>query len=86
MRIYVGNLCMARTTEAEVRELFAGFGSVRRLLFKTDYDGKPRGFAFVDMADTDGRAAISGLDGFVLHGRRLTVNEARARDEVRRIN
>jgi cold-inducible RNA-binding protein len=45
----------------------------------TDRDtGRPRGFAFVEMAsDAAANAAISALDGQSLDGRALKVNEAR---------
>jgi len=45
----------------------------------TDRDtGRPRGFAFVEMAsDAAANAAISALDGQSVDGRTLKVNEAR---------
>jgi len=40
--------------------------------------GQPRGFAFVEMSDTEGaRRAISELDRHQYGGRNLTVNEAK---------
>jgi cold-inducible RNA-binding protein len=49
----------------------------------TDRDtGRPRGFGFVEMADSDAaEQAIDGLNGSQLSGRTLTVNEARPRPE-----
>ena len=41
--------------------------------------GKPRGFAFVEMASTeDGDKAIAALNGTLLDERALNVNEARS--------
>ena len=49
----------------------------------TDRDtGRPRGFAFVEMAtDAEAQAAITDLNGKEFGGRAITVNEARPRRE-----
>ena len=79
--IYVGNLPFS-ATEAEVEELFAQFGAVARVNLPTDREtGRPRGFGFVEMAnDQEGDAAIQGLNGTMMGGRSLRVNEARPRE------
>ena len=81
-QIYVGNLAFT-ATEAEVRQLFEGYGTVDTVRLLTDREtGQPRGFGFVEMPDaTQARAAIAGLNGTSLGGRSLTVNEARQREE-----
>ncbi len=82
--IYIGNLPFS-ATEAEIRQLFEGYGSVSRIHLVTDRDtGRPRGFGFVDM-DNDGEAdaAMKGLNGSDMGGRTLTVNEARPREPRR---
>lgn len=79
-KVYVGNLNYD-TTEDRLRELFAAHGEVVSVNVVTDrYSGQSRGFAFVEMA-TDGaaEAAISALNGQVVDGRQLKVNEARPR-------
>jgi RNA recognition motif-containing protein len=44
--------------------------------------GRPRGFAFAEMADdAQAQGAIQALDGKELDGRNLTVNEAKPRPE-----
>src|SRR6266403_338221 len=46
------------------------------------FTAKSRGFAFVTMNDgAQANAAMSALNGRELHGRTLTVNEARPREE-----
>jgi cold-inducible RNA-binding protein len=77
-KIYVGNMSYD-TTESALRELFATHGEVVSVSVITDRDtGRPRGFAFVEMAsDAAANAAISALDGQSLDGRALKVNEAR---------
>jgi RNA recognition motif-containing protein len=43
--------------------------------------GRPRGFAFVEMASADeGKRAVESLNGSNIGGRSLTVNEARPRE------
>ena len=82
MNIFVGNLAYT-STEAEVRQLFEGCGTVDTVRLMTDRDtSRPRGFGFVEMPDaTEAQAAIAGLNGTSLGGRALTINEARPREE-----
>lgn len=82
MDIFVGNLAYT-ATEAEVRQVFEGYGTVDTVRIMTDRDtGRPRGFGFVTMPDaTEAQAAIVGLHGTSLGDRTLTINEARGRDE-----
>jgi RNA recognition motif-containing protein len=80
-KLYVGNLSF-NTTEDELAQLFAEFGSVGRASVVTDREtGRSRGFGFVEMgSDTEAKAAIGGLDGKVVQGRTLQVNVARPRE------
>jgi RNA recognition motif-containing protein len=80
-RLYVGNLPFSADEET-VRQLFAQDGrEVSEVKLITDRDtGRPRGFGFVEMANTgDAETAISALNGYSMDGRALTVNEARER-------
>jgi cold-inducible RNA-binding protein len=79
-RLYVGNLAYS-VTEAELRDIFAESGEVTDVKVVLDRDtGRPRGFAFVEMAD-EGMAttAIKNLNGRDLQGRSLNVKEAQER-------
>jgi len=80
--IFVGNLNF-RTTEDEVRALFAAYGSVDRVNLITDRDtGQPRGFGFVEMSnDAEAERAIAELNGREIGGRAINVNEARPKDD-----
>ncbi len=80
MNIYVGNLSF-RSTEDDLRNVFAQFGEVNSVKIITDREtGRSRGFAFVEMNDDEGgNAAIASLNGQDHMGRDLTVNEARPR-------
>ena len=76
-KIYVGNLSF-QTTENDLSELFATFGTVDAVSIITDRDtGRSKGFGFVTMDDENAEKAISGLNGSEHNGRALTVNEAR---------
>ena len=80
-RLYVGNLPFSADENA-VRELFAQDGrEVTEVKLITDRDtGRPRGFGFVEMANSEqAAAAISALNGTSMDGRDLTVNEAKER-------
>jgi len=78
LRIFVGNIDFA-ITEPELGHLLTSYGVVRSIHIMQDREtGRPRGFGFVDMPnDIAARAAMSGLQGAMLGGRTLTVNEAR---------
>jgi RNA recognition motif-containing protein len=76
-KLYVGNLPFT-TSEGELRTLFEKYGTVDRVSVITDREtGRPRGFAFVEMAEVEGAdSATRGLDGHSVDGRALRVNEA----------
>lgn len=79
--MYVGNLSFD-TTEEQVRDLFAQYGTVESVAMITDRDtGRFRGFCFVEMEPSAANAAIAALDGKEVDGRSLRVNEARPREE-----
>jgi RNA recognition motif-containing protein len=69
------------TTQAKLQEMFEAHGEVTEVRVITDrVTGRPRGFAFVEMAtDEAANAAIAALDGQEVDGRTLKVNEARPR-------
>ena len=80
-RLYVGNLPFS-ADEEQVRALFSQDGrEVTEVKLITDRDtGRPRGFGFVEMSNSEqADAAINALNGYSMDGRPLTVNEARER-------
>ena len=79
-KVFVGNMSFD-TTREELQELFAQAGEVTEVVVPTDRgSGRPRGFAFVSFAsDEAAAAAIQKLDGHLLGGRNLRVNEASER-------
>ncbi|MEY4792351.1 MAG: hypothetical protein RIT34_1158 [Bacteroidota bacterium] len=82
--IFVAKLDFGVTNQ-ELRQLFEAYGTVLKATIATDREtGKPRGFAFVEMADQqEALAAINGLDGYVINGRALAVKEAEQRSNDR---
>jgi RNA recognition motif-containing protein len=81
-KLYVGNLSYD-TTSDDLRDAFSQFGSVTSAEVMMDRDtGRSRGFGFVEMAD-GAAEAIKGLDLTELQGRKITVSEARPREDRR---
>ena len=80
-RLYVGNLSFNTTLE-QIRELFADHGMVTDVHVAMDREsGRPRGFAFVTMSTAaEARKATEALNGEIVDGRPLRVNEAEERD------
>ena len=82
-KLFVGGLPYS-TTENELTDLFAQAGAVdSAVIIKDKMTGESKGFGFIEMNDEDAEKAISTLDGTDFGGRKLTVNEARPREERR---
>ena len=81
--IFVGNLDFG-TSESSLRALFESYGKVERVTLVTDRDtGRARGFAFVEMTDSDeADRAIAALNSSDFGGRNLNVNEARPKAQA----
>ena len=80
--IFVGNLDFA-AVDSSVRAIFEPYGTVDRVNVVTDRDtGRARGFAFVEMSNTEeADRAIAALNGATFEGRALNVNEARPKGQ-----
>src|SRR3954465_10295290 len=79
-KLYVGNISF-QTTSEDLTQAFGQYGSVTSAQIVADREtGRSRGFAFVEMAD-GGDEAVAAMNGAMLGGRTLTVNEARPREE-----
>jgi len=76
--IYVGNLSFD-ATEDDIRQAFAEYGEVSSVnIIKDRETGRPRGFAFVEMPDSDqAKEAIEKVNLAQIAGRPVSVNEAR---------
>src|SRR5262249_45523912 len=81
-KLYVGNLTYG-TTDSTLEQLFGEFGTVQSAQVIVDRDtGRSKGFGFVEMgSDQEAQAAIKGLSDKEVDGGRLTVNEAKPRED-----
>lgn len=79
-RLYVGNLSFS-TTQTSLQNAFAAAGEVLEVAMPTDREtGQPRGFAFITMGNPQAaNNAIAQLNGMMLDGRSIKVNEAQER-------
>jgi RNA recognition motif-containing protein len=75
--MYVGNLSF-EVNENELKELMGEFGNVASAKIITDREsGRSKGFGFVEMDDnTEASKAINALNGKMLKGRAMVVNES----------
>ena len=85
MMFHVGNLSPEATRE-ELLQAFRAHGEVASVSLPAERmkGGRPggvhRGYAFVEMPDPDeARAALKALEGRPLHGKALSVRQARPR-------
>ncbi|MCI5131213.1 MAG: RNA-binding protein [Candidatus Electrothrix sp. EH2] len=78
MKLFVGSLPY-NITEDELTDLFAHYGSVVSTdLIKDHFTGRPKGFAFVEMATRgEGHKAMEDLNGKRYKHRELVCNESK---------
>ena len=81
-KLYVGNLTYG-VRESDLEALFGQFGTVQSAQIIQDREtGRSKGFGFVEMdTEAQAQAAIQGLHDQEHEGRRLTVNEAKPRED-----
>ena len=83
-KLFIGNL-PASTSETDLQNLFAQFGTVRSLKLVTDiFTGQCKGFAFIGMEGHEARAAIAGLNGKDFNGNSLRVGYEAAKPKYRK--
>lgn len=81
-KLYIGNLPYT-TTEDDLKNLFADYGTVLSATIITDRDsGRSKGFGFIELED-DAKAqeAITALDKSAMGDRTIFVSVARPREE-----
>jgi RNA recognition motif-containing protein len=81
-KLYVGNLPYS-ATEQSLREAFAASGTVDSVSLITDRDtGQSKGFGFIEMStDQEAQTATKAMNGAMLDGRQIKVNEAKPREQ-----
>lgn len=80
--LFVGGLPYS-TTDDELRDLFASFGTVisAKVIFDRETN-RSKGFGFVEMEDNDAaQEAIKQLHDSDFGGRKIAVNEARPKED-----
>jgi len=82
-RLFVGNLAL-NTTEEAIEDMFSAAGDVQEVHIATDRGSRrPQGFGFVTMGSPkEAEIAIATLNGAMLDGRALKVNDAQ--EKIRR--
>jgi RNA recognition motif-containing protein len=80
-KLYVGNLPYSATDQS-LREAFSASGTVDSVSLITDRDtGQSKGFAFIEMStDQEAQAATQAMNGKMLDGRQIKVNEAKPKE------
>lgn len=80
-KLFVGNLSF-QATNADLEDLFSQVGAVSSATIIMDkMTGKSRGFGFVEMStNQEAQQAVARFNGTELHGRALTVNEAKPQE------
>jgi cold-inducible RNA-binding protein len=81
-KLYVGNLAYG-VTNTDLENMFTPYGAVQSAQVIMDRDtGRSKGFGFVEMSNnSEAQAAIAALNGKEVEGRKLTVNEARPKED-----
>lgn len=81
-KLYVGSLAYS-INDDKLKELFAEAGTVTSAQVILDRDSnQSKGFGFVEMSsDAEAKEAIKQLNDKEIDGRKIVVNEARAREE-----
>ena len=81
-KIYVGNLPFSFNSD-KLKEVFSEFGDISEATVISDrFSGRSKGFGFVTFSNEDeAKAAVEAMNDKEIEGRKLKVNEARAREE-----
>lgn len=82
MNIYVSNLGRSVNSE-DLAKHFSQYGNIVNINIITDrFTNESKGYAFVELDNNDeAQKAISELNGTLLDGRSIVVNEAKPRRE-----
>ena len=79
LKIYIGNLPFTATAE-QLQSMVAEHATVNEVILATGPGGKPKGFGFVFIAETDkGEAVVKALNKTEVEGRTIKVDIANAK-------
>ena len=81
MKLYVGNIPY-EINEGELRSVFQEFGKVSTVKIVMDRDSRrSKGYGFIEMeSEQEALAALSGLEGKEIQGRKLKVSKAQVQE------
>ena len=81
MKVYVGNLPFS-VDEAGLKAMFESYAPQEVALISDKYSGRSKGFGFVTIEDDEvAKKAIAEMHEKEVDGRKLTVNEARPKED-----
>ncbi len=81
-KIMVKNIAF-QATKGDLRELFAAYGDLKSVRLPKRFDGRARGFAFVEYSSAkEAAAAVAALSATHLYGRHLVLEYAASDDVV----
>lgn len=81
MKLYVGNLPWSIRND-NLKELFGKYGAEDAMVITDRRTNRSKGFGFVTIPDeAEAKKAISEMNDSEVEGRKLTVNEAKPREE-----
>ena len=76
-RLYVGNISF-NSNEGEIRSLFSKYGNVVSVsIIRNRFNGRPKGYAFVEMANAQEAIKALELSGNDFGGRKIVVSQAK---------
>ena len=81
MKLYIGNLPWT-VRDNKLKEMFSKYGAEEASVIIDRRMNRSKGFGFVTIADDEqAKAAIAEMHESEVEGRKLTVNEARPRED-----
>lgn len=83
MKLLIRNLART-TTEAELRDMFEGYGTVQSCTLLVDKEtGISKGFGFIEMPKQgEAKAAMKNLNGKDIDGHKIRVKKAEAKPDT----
>jgi multiple RNA-binding domain-containing protein 1 len=81
-KLMVKNIAF-QASKGDLRELFTAYGDLKSVRLPKRFDGRPRGFAFVEYSSAkEAAAAVAALSATHLYGRHLVLEYAASDDVV----
>ena len=72
LSVFVKNLA-PETTEEDLHKVFDSCGVIKKITIKTDRNGNPKGFAYVEFESEDAKNLGLNQDGAMVHNKKISV-------------